>query len=347
MMAGHRFVVHERAQRVLRHPLRPQRNLKRARPRSVGRGRAVAGGGIRLAEARIRLRDDGGLRPHVELQRGALLGVAQDLLRVGHDLFPAVLRQRVALALLNRLDALGEGPLRPSQPAQDAVHFLLDRGDPLEPDLVNLVRGEIRRRKPPQREGVRFVPSLETPQARIISRAADERLEQRNGFLPRRKHLRATMPSACARSFAPGVGIDFAAAILSANAVTKGFFPGGVAMNCRICAIVARRMNRGGNRFFAIRPRAPPSLRPCASQPVPAALHVVDRVLLGDQRVGDRQDIRQVDADAAELIDRKRVVAIFLTLNERVQLPLQHVRRDALGIAHPRAVVGGEPARPF
>jgi len=42
----------------------------------------------------------------------------------------------------------------------------------------------------------------------------------------------------------------------SAKAVTNGFFAGGVAMNCRICTIVARRMNRGGNRSLAISPRA-------------------------------------------------------------------------------------------
>ena len=40
------------------------------------------------------------------------------------------------------------------------------------------------------------------------------------------------------------------------KAVTNGFFAGGVAMNCRICAIVARMMKRGGIMFFATSPRA-------------------------------------------------------------------------------------------
>ena len=48
--------------------------------------------------------------------------------------------------------------------------------------------------------------------------------------------------------------ISFDTSIRDANAATNGFCAGGVAVNCCICEIVARRMNRGGiNPLAAIR----------------------------------------------------------------------------------------------
>src|SRR5207342_1824270 len=126
--------------------------LEGARTRSVRRGNAVAGGGVCLAEPRIRLRDDRRLRPGIELQRRAPLTVAENLLDVRHDGPPSVFGERVRLALLERLDPFLERPLRPPELPQDAVHLLLDLGDPPEPDLVNLFRAQVRRRKPPEGE---------------------------------------------------------------------------------------------------------------------------------------------------------------------------------------------------
>ena len=189
MMAGHRLVIDERAQRELRHALGPQRNLERAGARSVRRRRAVARRRVCLAEPGIRLRDDRRLRPRIELQRCAPLRVAENLLDVRHDGLASVFGERIRLALLERLDPFLERPLRPPELLQDAVHLLLDLGDPLEPDLVNLFRAQVRRRKPPEGERVRVVAALEAPQPRIVVRAAGQRFEERDPPLPRRIDL--------------------------------------------------------------------------------------------------------------------------------------------------------------
>ncbi len=71
----------------------------------------------------------------------------------------------------------------------------------------------------------------------------------------------------------------------SANAVTNGFFAGGVAMNWRICTIVARRMKRGGTMFFAARRARLRNRFVHARADLAEPRDVVLRVLLGDERV--------------------------------------------------------------
>ena len=101
----------------------------------------------------------------------------------------------------------------------------------------------------------------------------------------------ATIFSAWARSSSRRAsGAVFAAAMRSANAVTNGFFAGGVAMNCRICAIVARRMKRGGIMFFAIEPARLGDRFVHARAHLPEPRDVVHGVLLGDQRMVDGEE---------------------------------------------------------
>ena len=191
-MAGHRFVIDHAAQAEFGHPVQAAGILKCPRPGAVGRRTVVVGGGVDLAEAGKRPRDDRRLRPHIEQQRGPLLGVADDAIDIAHDLGSALLRSRVRVTQVNAefRDAFLHRAFGATDPPQNSVHFLFELVYALQANLMNLLWRQACRRVAPQVVRIRVGSSFEPRQSRFVCRDRDLRLEQRDGLLPCRVHLR-------------------------------------------------------------------------------------------------------------------------------------------------------------
>ena len=131
VMTRHGLVIHQRAQRELRHALLAQRDLEYRGPRAVERCAVVIGGGAGFAEARERLRDHCRLRLQIEQRRAALERVRDESIRVFHDRRAARLRRRIGVAqvVAQLLDSLAHGALGAPQLLQDLVLLGFDLRD--------------------------------------------------------------------------------------------------------------------------------------------------------------------------------------------------------------------------
>ena len=128
------------------------------------------GGSRLLRERRLPPHDDWCLGTQVEQQGGTLLGVSHPLFVVRQDpgaRIAGALRLERGLQLgVSRVDGAAGVP----ELAEDRVHLAFEPRHLAQPDGVNLVRGQARRRKGAQRLRVEGIPARQAPHARVVGR---------------------------------------------------------------------------------------------------------------------------------------------------------------------------------
>ena len=252
-------------------------------------------------------------------------------LDIGHDARAPFVGARVVQVGAEPLDALLHTSGRAPELAQDSVHLAFDAAHFAQAQLVDFRGRHVGAGELLQPVGVDFGPLFKPPESRVVGGLRQLRLEQRDRLSPHRIDLGVDNPGGLVTQLLPLLHRQFRyAAHPVGERGDQRVLPGGRRHELS-------HLRNGGPQDESRREDAParePSrffdgLRePVVHRPQPG--QVVSRVVLGEDRVHHGHQVGQSYVRAAELLQRKIVVAERLAFRDDLQLPLHDVGRHTL-----------------